>query len=39
MKKILLGAFMFMTTIQAQAQSFTYHPLKEFRGDISTKKL
>lgn len=33
MKKILLVVIMFMTIIQAQAQSFTYHPFKEFRGD------
>lgn len=33
MKKILLIAIMFMAIFQAQAQSFTYHPLKEFRGD------
>ena len=41
MRMLLLVAVMFMAIIQAKAQSFTYHPLKEFRGDnhIFIKKL
>ncbi len=33
MKKILLLVIMCIGIIQTQAQTFTYHPLKEFKGD------
>ncbi len=36
MKNLLLLVFMFINITQTQAQTFTYHPLKEFRGDTIT---
>ncbi len=36
MKNLLLLVFMFINITQTQAQTFTYKPLKEFRGDTIT---